>query len=118
MKDYLLPCPLHMELLRKRYDGKVSLWSFGGSTETEIAYTDEYVARGFMVDGWFNVTSCDLVLPLSPEKQRLNGAIELLQIILDRDLHLDQYIKREGFSVSMRDAIRNVIGEEDINVYR
>lgn len=122
MKDYLLPPPLLMEKLRERYNGNVSLWSFGAPTEPLLAYCDEYVARGFMNEDWFHVTSWALVLPLSSEKQRLNEALALLDIALVRDAlqHINVDVNEDGsaYTLPMEELVRELLGKGEMNVYR
>lgn len=122
MKDYLLPPPLLMEKLRERYDNNVSLWSYGASTQTEIAYCDEYVAKGFMADNWFHITSWSLVLPLTPEKQRLNEALALLDIALGCEVlqHVNVDVNEDGsaYTLPMEELVRELLGKGEMNVYR
>lgn len=81
-ESFPLPPPLLMEKLKERYD-HVSMWSFGSQSNSEIAYCDEYQARGFMVDNTFHICGWHVVLPLSEEKVRLNEALTLVRTLLD-----------------------------------
>lgn len=76
---HMPPTPLLLELLEQRYPKGISLWSLGAPIRTEIAYCEEFVARGFMVGTIFHVTSWDIVVPQSIDRQRLDKALMRIQ---------------------------------------
>lgn len=114
--SFPMPPPLLMEKLKERYN-KVSMWSFGSQSKSEVAYCDEYAAYGFMVDDVFHLCGWHEVLPLSEEKVRLNEALSLLRILLGFGVLSKYDVVHKGETVLFDDAIRDLLKESEENVY-
>ena len=111
-RSYPMPPPLLMERLKERYT-KVSMWSFGSQSKTEVAYCDEYAAYGFMVDDVFHLCGWHEVLPVSEEKQRLNEALTLVRTLLEIGALGKHQFVYKGDTMPFDDMARKLLKEEE-----